>query len=171
MVSQVRFGEAQPLVGVELSGFFKSMFDQVEDDDAAAGDQDSGRLLDGAIGVQGVVERLREDGQVDGVVVDGNLFHVAEAVFDVADAMAEGLLAGDFDHFGTGVDGDDSFGTLGEQQRECSLAGAKVGDYRGRHEAEQGFGDALPGLCRGRNPCRGGRRRSRKRCASCLFFF
>jgi hypothetical protein len=63
-----------------------------------------------------------------------------------SDAVAEGLFAADFDHFGTGVDGDDLFGTLGEQQREGAFAGAEVGDDQRGHEAEEGFGHALPGF-------------------------
>jgi hypothetical protein len=35
------FAEAQPLVGVELAGFFEAVLDQVEDDDAAAGLEDA----------------------------------------------------------------------------------------------------------------------------------
>ena len=37
--------EAEPLVGVELAGFFKAVLDQVEEDDAAAGDENAGGLL------------------------------------------------------------------------------------------------------------------------------
>jgi hypothetical protein len=104
---QLRFAEAQPLVGVEFARFFKAVLGEIEDDDAAAGDENAPGLLDGALGVQGVMERLREEDQIDLAVADGNLFHVAEAELDVFDAVAEGLLAADFDHLGRGVDGDD----------------------------------------------------------------
>ena len=39
---------------------------------------------------------------------------VVRAELDVVDAVAEGLIAADFDHFCGGVDGNDFFGTLGE---------------------------------------------------------
>jgi hypothetical protein len=77
------FAEAEPLVGVEFAGFFEAVLDQVEDDDAAAGDEDAVGFADGAVGVQGVVQGLREEDEVDGGVVDGQLFHVALAVLDV----------------------------------------------------------------------------------------
>ena len=60
--------------------------------------------------------------------------------------MAEGLVAADLDHFGGGVDGDDLLGALGQQQSKSALARAQIGDDHGRHQAQQGFGHALPGL-------------------------
>ena len=60
------FAEAQPLVGVEVACFFEAMFRQVENDDAAAGAKDAVSLSEGALGMQGVVQRLGEEGQVDG---------------------------------------------------------------------------------------------------------
>jgi hypothetical protein len=46
---QLGFAEAEPLVGVELAGFFKAMLDQVEDDDADARNQNPVRFAHGAI--------------------------------------------------------------------------------------------------------------------------
>ena len=48
--------------------------------------------------MKGVVERLREEDQIDFPVADGNLFHIAEAEFDIAYAVAESLLAAHLDH-------------------------------------------------------------------------
>lgn len=128
---EFRFAEAEPLVGVEFAGFFEAMPDQVEDDDATTGGEDAEGFVDGAGGVQGVMEGLGEEDQIDGGVVDGNFFHVAKAVFDVFHAVAEGLLAGDFNHFGAGVDGDDLFGALDEEKRKGSLTGAQIGNHHG----------------------------------------
>ena len=52
------FGETGPLVGVEFSGFFKTVLDEVEDYYAAAADQDSCSFAYCAVGVQGVVQGL-----------------------------------------------------------------------------------------------------------------
>ena len=60
------------------------------------------------------MERLREKDEIDGGGLDGDFFHVPETVFDVGDAVAQGLLAGDFEHFGRGVDGDHALGSLRE---------------------------------------------------------
>jgi len=111
---EVGLGEAKPLVGVEFAGFFEAVLDEVEDDDAAAGLEDAMGFGEGAGGVQGVVEGLRKEGEIDGGRVDGDLFHVAEAVFDVLDAGAESLFAGNFEHVGGGVDCYHAHGTLRE---------------------------------------------------------
>ena len=92
------------------------------------------------------MERLREENQVDGAVFDGQLFHVALAKIDIVDAIAEGLFAAHLDHFERSVDGDDLGRSLRQQQGKSSLAGAQVGDDHGRHEAQQGLGQALPRL-------------------------
>ena len=111
-----------------FTGFFEAVFGEVEDGDAAAGLEDAGGFADGAVGMQRVVERLREEDDVNGGVVDGEFFHVAEAVVDVLDAVACGLLAGELDHLCGGVDGDDLLGALGKEEREAAVAGAEVGD-------------------------------------------
>src|ERR1035441_10154190 len=102
---EFHFAEAQPLVGVELAGLFEAVLGQVEEDNAATGGENAEGLFDGAIGVQGVMERLREEDEVDFSVGDGDFFHVAEAEVDVFYAMAECLVAADFDHLCGCVDG------------------------------------------------------------------
>ncbi len=98
---QFCFAEAQPLVGVEVAALLQNRcWSKVEDHNAAAGAEDSEGLLDGPLGVQGVMERLGEKSQIDLSVFDGKLLHVAKAEFDVFDAMAESLFAAHLDHVG-----------------------------------------------------------------------
>ncbi len=73
-------------------------------------------LCDGAIGMQRVMQRLRKEDEVDGSVVDGDLFHVAEAVVDILDAVPLGLLARELDHLCGGIDGDDAVRDLCEKK-------------------------------------------------------
>ena len=120
------------------------MLEQVEDDDAAAGDKNPPGLLNGALWVKGVMERLREEDQIDGAVFDGKLFHVAQPVLDVFYAMAQSLLAADLDHFGGAVDGDHFGCSLRQQQRKGALAGAQIGNDHRRHQPQQRLGHALP---------------------------
>ena len=136
--------EAEPFVGVQFARLFKAVLDEIEDDDAAAGGENARRLCEGALGVQRVVQRLREEDQIDFAVGDGNLFHVAEAVVDVLHSVAESLFAGDLDHFGRAVDGDYFLGALGEQESGAALTRAEVGNDHGRDKTQQGFGQALP---------------------------
>ncbi len=143
---QLRFAEAEPLVGVEGARFLKAMLHEVEDDDAAGGAQDARSFFKGALGMERVVERLREEDAIDRSGADGQLFHVADSEVDVFDSDALRVVAADVNHLFRAVDGDDFFGALGEEQGEGAFARAEVGDDHGRQEAQQRFGEALPGF-------------------------
>src|SRR5271163_14394 len=58
---ELGFAEAEPLVGVELAGFFEAVLDEVEDDDAAAWRENARGFGEGALGMQRVMQRLREE--------------------------------------------------------------------------------------------------------------
>ena len=140
------FAEAEPFVGIELAGLFKAMLCEIEDGDAPAGLEDAMGFGEGSLGVEGVVEGLRKEQEVDAVGVDGQLLHVSEAVVDVFDALFFGVGLGDRDHTGGAVDGDDAIGSLGEEKGKGSFAGPEISDDHGRHKTEEGFGDGFPGF-------------------------
>jgi hypothetical protein len=48
---KLHFAEAEPVVGVKLSGAFETVAEQIEDHDAAAPAQDAVRAGDGALGM------------------------------------------------------------------------------------------------------------------------
>src|ERR1017187_10820115 len=66
---------------------------QVEDRDAAAALQYSPRLGDRPLGVNRVVQRLAEEREVHRGAADGDVFQVAQPVFQIGDAV----LARQFD--------------------------------------------------------------------------
>ena len=109
------FGEAEPDIGVEVAGLFEVVFEEIEDDDAAAWAGDAEGFADGGVGAGGVVEGLAEEGEVDGGVVEGGGFDVAEAVFEIGDPVFCGDAGAVFDHFFGAIDGDDAFGAAGEE--------------------------------------------------------
>ena len=69
----LRFGEAEPLVGVNLASLFEAVAEKVENHDPAAGLEDSRCLGQRSGRVQRVVKRLREEDEVDFGVGNGNL--------------------------------------------------------------------------------------------------
>ena len=99
-IHQLRFAEAEALVGIELARLFEAVPGQIQNGDAAAGAQDARGLLHGLLGMQCVVQRLRKEDQVYRSSVDGRLFHVAEAEIDVLDAVTGGLFAPEVKHAG-----------------------------------------------------------------------
>jgi len=99
------------------------MLDEVEDDDAAAGGEIRPGFAQRRDRVQGVVQDCETQTTSTEAERWGGLSMSPRRVVDVGEAVAEGPARGQLDHFGTGVDGDDLFGTLGEQQCERRLPG------------------------------------------------
>ena len=143
-VDEIDFGEAEPDVGVEFACFFELVFEEVEDEDAAVGAEDAACLGEGAFGVDGVVEGLAEDSEVDGGIVEGDVFDIAEAVFEVFDMVIFREAGAEFDHAFGVIDGENVFCFLGEELAEGAFAGAEVGDDHWGEELEEGFAEAFP---------------------------
>src|ERR1700751_562530 len=80
---QFYLAEAEPFIGVEFARFFKAMFGQIKNRDADAGFEDAPRLGYSALGMQRVMQRLREEDEVDRSVFDRDLFHVADVVVEI----------------------------------------------------------------------------------------
>ena len=93
----------------------------------------------------GVVQRLAEERQVHRAAANGHVLQVAQAVFQVADAVLARQFRAELHHLFGIVDGDHLLGALRHQLGDGAFARAQVGDHHGRHELEERFGDALPG--------------------------
>ena len=145
---QIEFGETEPEVRIHFAGFLEVVSVQVEDGGAAARFENSPRFGDGALGVRRVVQRLAEEGHIDRAGAYGHVFQVAQAVFQVGDAVLARQASAEFDHFRRVVDGDDAPGALCHELRDGAFARSQVGDDQRRHQAEQRFGDPLPGAAR-----------------------
>lgn len=70
-------GEAEPVVSVEFVGLFEGVFLEVEDDEATSWLEDAEGFANGAVRMDGVVEGLAEEGEVDVGVSKGDFFDVA----------------------------------------------------------------------------------------------
>jgi len=143
-LGELDLGEAEPSVVVEFASFFEAVLKEVEDDEAATGFEDSVGLGEGFGGLFGVMEGLGEDGEVDGVVIDGDGLDVAEAVFEVGELVFRGELLPELDHFFGVINGDDFFGALGNELGKGSFSGSEVGNGVVVEDLEHGFGEALP---------------------------
>jgi hypothetical protein len=96
----------------------------------------------------GVMERLAEEGHIGLALLDRQLFEVAQAVFQILDAVSAREARTELDHLFGIVDGDYSFGAAREQLGDGAFSGAQVGDHQGRHQQQEGFRQALPGASR-----------------------
>src|SRR5687767_5046861 len=75
---KLHFAEAEPMICVKLAGALETVAEQIENHDATAFTQDAVGTGDGPLGVDCVVQRLAEDGEVYGAFVDRRVFDVAE---------------------------------------------------------------------------------------------
>lgn len=96
---QAAFGEAEPAICVECAGLGELVLEEIEDDDAAAGLENFEGCVDGCLRIFCMMEGLAEDGEVDGFFLDGGGFDIADAEFQVMDAVCGGEFLGVFDHF------------------------------------------------------------------------
>ena len=98
-----------------------------------------------ALRVLGVVERLAEDRQVHGGVVQRDMFDVAEFVSEIGEAVFGGEFSSDFDHARRIIDAPDLGGALGQELGDEAFAGAEVGDGDGGGKAQGEVADGFPG--------------------------
>ncbi len=128
------FPEAEPDVGIEFAGAFEIVLLEVEDEQLPAGLEDAVGFLDGPLRVLGVMQRLAENGEVDGTVGQGHGLDVAELVGQVREAVFPGQLGADLDHARGVVDAPDLLGPAGEELGDQAFAGAEVGHGNPGHE-------------------------------------
>ena len=136
--------EAEPDVGVEFAGLLEAVLEEVEDDDASAGARDPKCFAHGAGGLLRVVQRLAEKGEVHFAIGDGRGFEIAEAVFEIGEAVLRGDARAERDHFLRIVHSDDFLRPAREELGKITFACAEVGDDLPRHEEQEGFGESFP---------------------------
>ena len=139
------FLETEPDIGVEFARFFEGVLVEIEDEHLAAGAENAVGFVHGGLRMLGVVERLREDGEVHRAIGQRHLLDVAELVGEIGETVFLGELGADLDHLDGVVDAPDLAGAAGEELRDQAFAGAEVGDVDGGGEAQREVADGLPG--------------------------
>lgn len=138
------FLKSEPDVGVKLPGFFKSVLVEIEDKKLAAGAEYACSLVDRALRVLGVVQRLTEDREVDGTVREGDVFDVTVFIGEIGEAIFSGEFGADLDHLNGIIDAPDLSGAVGEELRDEAFAGTQIGDVDGGSEAQREVPDGFP---------------------------
>src|SRR5918993_1968738 len=105
--------ESQPAIADPVAYPFLIVFAQIEGQHAAAGLQDARRFGDRARRIRGMVQRLREQRDIDRRVIDRQLFHVAPLPRDVLHPTAFSQRLRALEHVGRSIDADDAIGPLG----------------------------------------------------------
>src|SRR2546423_8075373 len=145
---ELHFAEAEPVIGVKLAGAFETVVEQIEDHDAAAFAQDAMGARDGALGMDGVMQRLAQNREIYRAFRDRWIFDVAEAIFEIGEAVLLGELRAELNHLRRIIDRDNVASGLGEQLRKRSFAGAQIGHGERGEQRDQSVGERLPGSAR-----------------------
>src|ERR1043166_2823250 len=100
---ELHFAEAEPMIGVKLARSLEAVAEQIENHKAAAFAEDAMGAGDGALGMDGVVQRLAENGEVDRAFRDRRILDVAETVFEIGEPVFLRELRSGLDHLRRGV--------------------------------------------------------------------
>ena len=96
---ELHFAEAEPVIGVKLTGALEAMAEQIQDHDPSALSQDAISARDRALGMNRVMQRLAENREVDGAFGDRRIFDIAEPIFEVGEAVLLREFRAELDHF------------------------------------------------------------------------
>ena len=133
---QFDLGEAEPDVGIELTGLFMAVAREVENDDPASVAKDAIRGAHSFLRTRSMMERLAEERQIDAFVLDRRVLDITETIFKILLTVFAREIAAKLHHLLRVVDGDDFFCAPSEQLRKRAFAGAKVGDDHGRQKPQ-----------------------------------
>src|SRR5688572_28531388 len=117
---------------------------EIEDQQAAAGPEDTDRFADRALRIAGVMERLREQGDVDRCIPQRQPRQVALLPFDVAYVPPRGKRFRALQHIVGPVDPGHRSGPSRRLEREIPFAAPDVGDVEGRQQVAEGAGPRRP---------------------------
>ena len=129
---QLHFAKAKPVIGVKFAGAFETVAEQIEDHNAATLSQNPMGAEDGALGMDGVMQGLAENGEIDRAPGDGRIFDVSETVLEIGEAVPLGELSSELNHFRRVIHRDDLARGFGQELRKRSFTRTEIGDRQRR---------------------------------------
>jgi hypothetical protein len=134
---QLHFAKAEPMVCIQFARPFEPMAQKIENHQAAAAFQNPVRRRDGFLRMNGVMQGLAQNCEIDTVFRNRRIFNVAEPVFEVLEAVLFCELRSEFDHLRRIIDGDDFARVFSEQLRKRPFAGPQVGNCQWREQGDE----------------------------------
>ena len=101
---QLHFAKSEPVVRIQFAGPFEAMAQKIEDDQPPPAFQQAMCRRDGTLRMNGVMQRLTQNRQIDTVVCDRRIFDVAKPVFKIFESMLFCQLRPEFNHLGRIID-------------------------------------------------------------------
>src|SRR5256714_13415404 len=95
---EVQFTKPQPMGGIKLTGALEPVAEQVQDHDPSALSQDAMSARDRALGMNGMMQRLTQNREVDRPFADRRIFDIAESILKVREAVLLCQFSAKLDH-------------------------------------------------------------------------
>src|SRR5882724_2306886 len=141
---QLHFAESEPVIRVKFTRLFEPVTQKVKNYQTPAAFQNPVSSADGALGMNGVVQRLAEEGKVDAVFRDRRVLNIAQPILKVLESVFLRQLRPELDHLRRIIDGNNFARSFRQQLRECPLACSQVGDGQRREQRDQCVRKRLP---------------------------
>ena len=114
---QLNFTETKPVVRVKFTRFLESMTQEIENHQTASAFQKPVSSVNGPLGMNGVVQGLAEDCEVDAVLRDRRIFNITQPVLKVFEPMLLCQLRSELDHLRRIIDGNNFTSSFGQKLR------------------------------------------------------
>src|SRR5512133_1804540 len=141
---QPHFAESEPVIRVKFTRLFESMTQKIENHQAPARFQNPVSSANGALRMNGMVQRLAENCKVDAVFSDGRVLNIAQPVLKILESVFLRQLRPELDHLRRVIDGNNFARSFRQQLRECPLACSQIGDGQRREQRDQRVRKRLP---------------------------
>ena len=141
---QLHFTEAEPVVRVQFASPFEAMVQKIEDDQPSAAFQKAMCRRDGALRMNGVMQRLAQNRKIDTVVCDRRIFNVAKPVFEIFEAVFFCELGPELDHLRRIINCDNLASVFRKQLRKGPFARAQIGYGKRWQQGDESVGQRLP---------------------------
>src|SRR5690242_13202212 len=96
---QLHFAEPEPVICIQFASTFETVIQEIENRQSTAAFQNPPSSCNGPFGMNGVMQSLTENCQIDAVFRDGRIFNVTEPILEVLESMLLRKLAAELDHF------------------------------------------------------------------------
>src|SRR5438552_10578530 len=120
---ELHFTKPEPMIGIKLASALEPVAEQVQDHDPSALSQDAMSARDRALGMNGVMQRLTQNREVDRPFADRRIFDIAEPILEIREAVLLCQFSAKLDHLRRIIDRDHLARGFGEELREGSFYG------------------------------------------------
>jgi len=141
---EIAFTEAQPTVAIKLAHLFEAVLSEIKDENLTSGPNNPMGGSKGALWILGMMKRLTQNDEVNGLRFDRGFLEVSMAEFKVLKTRLAGFGGSKGDDFRGVVDGDHLAASQREQLAQQAFARSEVRHGKRRDDSKQKLPKCLP---------------------------